>query len=102
MLNPYYDPQLHDLCRETMRNFLRLYFEFAFKLRDGNFNSDIVAKTNDLFIEVDDDNISTERLATLYHAAVINMLETDGLQNFCLLPIIFLKENIDNPPESDI
>lgn len=95
MSNPYYDPKLHGLCREAIRSFLRLYFEFAFKLSDVSPDSDTVAKTNDLFMEVEDENVSTDRLLVLYHAAVMNMSQTNGLQTFCLLPTLFLREDID-------
>lgn len=75
-----------------MRNFLKLYFEFAFKI-DEDIEPLIVAKTNDMFMEVEDDNIDDDRLLTIYQLAIIKLDNVDGLRNFCLLPTIFMKQD---------
>lgn len=94
MSNPYYNPDLEDLCRETMRNFLKLYFEFAFKL-DEEVSCDFVAKTNEIYDEVLDESITTERLLTIYNGAVSGMESKGNLRSFCMLPALFVMEDID-------
>lgn len=95
MGNKFYDPKLHDMCRSVMRNFLQLYFEFTFKI-DADINIDTVAKTNDFAMELEDELIPTDRLLVIYHTAVMVMAKNPGgLQNFCLLPTLFLRDDID-------
>lgn len=77
-----------------MRNLLRLYFEFAFRLDNLDVESSLVANTNDLYMEIDDDSITDERLLAIYHNAVMH-LEDKGLRNFCLLPTLFMRDDID-------
>jgi len=88
-MNKFYDPKLESTCKEAMRNLLLLYFEFGFRIDIDNVDPSIVAKTNDLYLEVEEKDISMDRLRFIYSQAVGKFLSADGIKNFCLLPILF-------------
>lgn len=94
MNNPFYDPKLRPLCRDTMRGFIRLYCEFGFKLDDVPQPPEIVAKINDLSAEVDDESITDDRLAVIFQYAVGELHKQGNLGRFCLLPILFIRKEL--------
>jgi len=106
MTNPYYDKRLHNLCRETMRNLLRLYFEFAFKIDTEDtaifpdrkeISPEFIRKMNTLAMEIEDENIEDERLMTIWLAAIEQLEKDNNLTGFCKLPTLFMKNDFGLP-----
>lgn len=96
MNNNYFDPKLRDICRGAMRDMLRLYFEFGFKIED-NMPVEIVAKINDMHMDIENPDTSDERLMTIYTGAIDLLSKSSLLRSFCLLPTLFLRQqNVDD------
>lgn len=96
MPNPFFDPKLQKQSREIILSMLKLYFEFAERM-EATMPPEVVAVINGILIEVEDENVSDDRLVMLYRGAIKDMEAAGNLRAFILLPTLFMKDDTGLP-----
>ena len=94
--NPFFDPNLRKQSREVIHSMLKLYFEFAARM-EIQLPPSVVAGINNFMMEIEDENITDDRLVMIYRAIISEMEAAGNIRNFVLLPTLFMKDNTGLP-----